>query len=99
VSDEQVIENSPAEILDALNKLRFYRVQNNARSSIENGQVTKATTSLEHLATRLFEVGEDELGQAALSEAKRVARVHSISDEGSKRLKYGTRAFLSLSGD
>ncbi len=99
VSDEQVIENPPAEILDALNKLRFYRVQNNARSSIENGQVTKATTSLEHLATRLFEVGEDELGQAALSEAKRVARVHSISDEGSKRLKYGTRAFLSLSGD
>jgi Ca-activated chloride channel family protein len=99
VSDEQVVENPPTELLDALNKLRFYRVQNNARSSLEDGQVSKATTSLEHLATRLFEVGEEELGRAALHEAQRVAHVHSISDEGSKRLKYGTRAFLSFSGD
>ena len=99
VADEQIAENPPIELLDALNKLRFYRVQNNARISLEDGQVSKATTSLEHLATRLFEVGEEELGRAALQEAQRVARVHSISDEGSKRLKYGTRAFLSFSGD
>lgn len=99
VADEQIAENPPTELLEALNKLRFYRVQNNARSSLEDGQILKATTSLEHLATRLFEVGEEELGKAAMHEAQRVARVHSISDEGSKRLKYGTRAFLSFSGD
>jgi hypothetical protein len=55
------------------------------------------------LATRLFEAGEEDLGQAAIQEARRVAATQVLSDEGAKRLKYGTRALLPptdiLSGD
>ena len=39
-------------------------------------------------------MGEDELAQAALHEAERVASTKVISDEGRKRLKYGTRALV-----
>lgn len=96
VTDRDSEDNPPPELLDALSKLMLYRLQDRAREAIEKGDVVQATRSLEHLATRLFEAGQDELGQAALSEAKRVVDTRAISEEGAKRLKYGTRALLPM---
>lgn len=96
ITDRDSEDNPPPELLDALSKLMLYRLQDRAREAIEKGDVVQATRSLEHLATRLFEAGQDELGQAALSEARRVADTRAISEEGAKRLKYGTRALLPM---
>jgi Ca-activated chloride channel family protein len=99
VSDRDGDDNPPPELLDALSKLMLYRLQDRAREAIEQGDVVQATKSLEYLATRLFEAGQEELGHAALSEAERVANTRVLSEEGVKRLKYGTRALLPLSGE
>jgi hypothetical protein len=73
----------------------LYRLQERARDALASGNIAEATRSLQHLATRLFEAGEEELGQAALSEAHQVASTQLLSDEGAKRLKYGTRALFT----
>jgi Ca-activated chloride channel family protein len=103
VSNEDVADEPPPELLDALSKLMLYKLQDRAREAIDLGDVMQATKSLEFLATRLFEAGEEDLGQAAMQEARRVAATQVLSDEGAKRLKYGTRALLPptdiLSGD
>jgi hypothetical protein len=62
--------------------------------ALEGGKAEEATRALEYLATRLFEQGEDELANAALAEAQRVAATQVISGVGRKNLKYGTRALM-----
>lgn len=96
VAAEPPEEDPPPELLDALGRLRMYRLQSRARDALEQGEVAEATRQLEYLATRLFETGEDALAQAALHEAQRVKQTAMLSDEGAKRLKYGTRALLPM---
>jgi Ca-activated chloride channel family protein len=95
VTEEHHEENPPPELLDALSRLMLYRLQDRARDALEEGNVIEATRRLEFLATRLFESGEEELGQAAMYEAQRVSQTQALSEEGAKRLKYGTRALFS----
>jgi Ca-activated chloride channel family protein len=94
ISTEAKEEEPPVELLDALSKLMLYRLQDRARDAIESGNVPEATRTLEYLATRLLEAGQEELGQAALHEARRVAQTQALSEEGAKHLKYGTRALM-----
>jgi len=99
VSPDHFEEDPPTELLDALSKLMLYRLQDKAREAIEGGDIPQATRSLEYLATRLFEAGEEDLGNAALHEARRIAHTQVLSEEGAKKLKYGTRALMPQSGD
>jgi len=92
VTDQKVEDEPPPELLDALSGVMLYRLQDRAREALEQGEIAEATRKLEYLATRLFEKGEEELGQAALYEARRVAYTHQLSEAGAKQLKYGTRA-------
>jgi len=87
-------ENPPLAILEALGKLTLYRMQAKAQEAILRGDIRQATRQLENLATRLFENGQEALAHAALAEARRVARTTMLSEEGQKKLKYGTRALL-----
>ena len=91
-------EEPPNVIMDALNKLTLYRMQERARDAMERGDVDEATKRLEYLATRLFELGENQLASQAEAEAKFVAKTRALSDEGRKTLKYSTRALISPDG-
>lgn len=93
---QDVEEEPPPELLDALSKLTLHRLQDRAREALAEGNIAEATRKLEILATRLFERGEENLGQAALQEARIVTQTHMFSEEGAKRLKYGTRALLPV---
>lgn len=97
--EHEVEEEPPAELLDALSKLVMYRLQDRAREALGMGNIEEATRRLEYLATRLLENGQEELARAALYEAQNVMHTHKLSDEGAKRLKYGTRSLLPLLGD
>lgn len=99
ISNEDIEEEPPPELLDSLSKLMLYRLQDRARDAIESGNVPEATRTLEYLATRLLEAGEEELSNAAMHEARRVAQTQVLSEEGAKRLKYGTRALMPNSGE
>ncbi len=88
-------EETPPALLDALGKLTLYRLQERAQEAVESGDIQEATRRLENLATRLFERGQDELGQQALAEAQQVAYTSSLSDKGRKALKFQTRFLLT----
>lgn len=94
VTNNQVDDDPPSAILDALSKLTLYRLQERAREAVATGNVVEATRRLENLATRLLAMGEQELAGQALSEARRVAYTKALSEKGSKTLKYQTRFLL-----
>jgi Ca-activated chloride channel family protein len=91
-------EPPPAELIEALSKLTLHRLQDRARQALDEGNVPEATRRLELLATRLFESGHEDLAHSAMREARRVAHTQQLSGEGTKHLKYGTRALLLPSG-
>jgi len=50
---------------------------------------------MRHLSTRLLEIGEPQLAQQAYSETQRIATMGSLSPEGRKKIKFGTRSLLT----
>lgn len=85
----------PPEIVDALSRVNLFRLQDRARTAIEQGDIQEATRQLELLSTRLLEAGQKDLAEAARLEALRVSETRQISDEGAKNLRYGTRALIT----
>jgi len=86
-------ELPPKRIFRALSQINLYRMQENARKEIANGKIQEASLRLQHLATQLNSLGELELAHTAVVEAERILQTHTISAEGEKRIKYGTRTF------
>jgi Ca-activated chloride channel family protein len=95
IMKEQQLEEPPPAILDALSKLTLYRLQERAQQALEEGNIAEATKRLENLATRLLEMGEDELARQTRQEAQRVAQTMTFSDKGKKTIKYQTRYLLA----
>jgi len=95
VTSEQHLEEPPAAILDALSKLTLYRLQERAQQALEDGNIAEATKRLENLATRLLEMGEEDLARQTRQEAQRVAQTMTFSDKGKKTIKYQTRYLLA----
>lgn len=100
VSDETSIEftdsarlddSVPHAIEDLLARLAVFKVQEKAMAEAERGEHVRATTRLQNLATHLLNFGEIELARAALLEAGELTRTGHLSDEGRKRIRYGTR--------
>lgn len=87
-------DETPVNILDALNKLTLYRMQERAQESLARGDVKEATRRLNNLATRYLEYGEEELAKQALAEARQVEFTKTLSEQGRKALKYHTRSLL-----
>jgi Ca-activated chloride channel family protein len=94
VTIEQIKEAPPSAILDAMTFLSFYQMQERARLELEKGNLHSATRHMENLATQLLQKGEVNLAQTILDEMAYVQRNQSFSDDGEKRIKYGTRSLL-----
>ena len=85
----------PLPILQAMDKLTLYRLQEKAWAAVEEGKVREATQHLEMLASRLLTTGERDLAQTAVEAAHRLGQSNQIPSEAKKRIKYGTRAIIS----
>jgi Ca-activated chloride channel family protein len=85
-------EPPPPEILLATERITLYRMQDKARQELLAGDINDATRHLENLASRLLERGKHTLAQTVLNEADNIKRQNQYSEEGDKRIKYGTRA-------
>jgi Ca-activated chloride channel homolog len=81
----------PPDIVAAMGKLTIYKMQARAMAEIETGQIETAVNRLKTMATRLLNIGEADLARAALLEAGNLAQTGSLSGEGRKKLRYGTR--------
>ena len=94
VTEAAVPEPPSPAIIQALANLNFYRMQERAQQEVAAGEHEQASQRLQHLATHLLSSGEKKLAQTVLLEAEHLQRMHSLSDEGQKNIKYGTRALL-----
>lgn len=98
VSEQPMMQPPPPSILQAMSRLTLYRMQEKAQREVAEGQVENATRTLQHMATHLLSQGERELAHTVLVEADHLQKNRRFSDEGDKRIKYGTRALLLPSG-
>ncbi len=84
----------PLSVLRALSRLNLYRMQEQARKEAQAGHFDFATRHLKNLAQHLLSQGEKDLAKTALLEANNLERMQSLSENGGKEIKYGTRALL-----
>jgi Ca-activated chloride channel family protein len=82
----------PPDIAAVLGKLAIFKMQDRAMADIELGRIEPAVSRLKTLATRLLDIGEVELARAALLEAGCLARTGSLSPDGRKKIRFGTRS-------
>jgi hypothetical protein len=73
----------------------MYRLNEKALDEVDAGQLESATKRMKHLTARLLEAGQTRLAQQAHLEGERLANMGTLSLEGRKKLKYGTRALLA----
>jgi Ca-activated chloride channel family protein len=94
ISNSPDTEPPPPDIVQALSGLTLYRMQENARQDAAKGNFLEATRRLEHLATHLLACGERNLAYTVMVEADNLQQNQAFSDEGEKRIKFGTRALI-----
>lgn len=92
VTDQQ--GHPPWAIFQALSKLTLYRMQEEAQMELSSGNHTSAARHLMNLASRLQHDGNKDLARTVLLEAENIQLNKTISPEGEKKIKYGTRALL-----
>ena len=88
---------TPARLIQSLSRLSLYRMQEKARLAMDVGDTEKAAKQLKHLATRLLSQGENSLAKTVLLETEHIQKARGFSEEGSKQIKYGTRALMLTS--
>ena len=94
-SPEQVSPDVDGVVKHWLERTVAYRLQASAWEHVERGNIEEATKKLRMAGTRLLEAGQGALAQTVQEEATRLLRSGSASDEGRKRIKYGTRGLMA----
>ncbi len=85
-------EEVPPRLVNLLARLSVYRLQDQAWKALESGDTQRATKLLESAATRLFDMGYNDLGHIAMLEVQRVKEGDQASSRGRKQVRYGTRS-------
>ncbi|HHS97858.1 MAG TPA: VWA domain-containing protein [Chloroflexi bacterium] len=86
--EEQPISTA---IINAVNKVNLFRMQERAWRALEEGRKEEARQQLEAVATRLLDLGETDLAHIALLEAQRMAQGEEVSKRAKKAIYFGTR--------
>ncbi len=94
VSPEPDTEPPSATLVQAMARLTLYRMQERARQDIEKGQIKEATRRLQNLATHLLAQGQRDLARSVLNEVSHIQQHQAFSEEGDKKIKYGTRSLM-----
>lgn len=87
----------PESLVKAVQILNMYRMNEKVVQDINAGQLDVATKRMENLTRRFKEAGFTQLAKQANAETQRLNLTGSISVEGRKQLKYGTRTLLTSS--
>ena len=94
VSHELSFYSPPQLILRAISRLTLYRMQERSKFDLAEGNIHRATRRLQNLATHLLAQGEIGLAKVVLDEVANIQKHNMLSEEGEKRIKFGTRAIL-----
>jgi Ca-activated chloride channel family protein len=80
-----------ARVMNIVERSTTFKLQTRALQASMAGDVSAATRNLRAVATRLLNMGEDELAQAAEQEARALEAGKQMSAAGTKRLAFETR--------
>jgi Ca-activated chloride channel family protein len=80
--------------MNYVEKATMFKLQTRALQASEAGDVAAATRNLRAAATRLLNMGETELAQAAEREAQLLETNGRMSPAGTKKLVYDTRRLV-----
>jgi len=86
----------PVEIVQSLSRITLYQMQEKSHTDVQKGKVVDAVRRLTYMATHLIGQGNVSFAKEVLNEAENIKNEQSYSEDGNKRLKYGTRALLQL---
>lgn len=88
------VEPPPQVLVKAMSRLSMYRMQEQARQELADGDVNKATTRLSNLAQQLLASGRPDMAHTVNLEIKSLENGNSSSAEAQKQIKYGTRSLI-----
>lgn len=94
ISTAHTIENPPTAILNAMTMVSVLHLQERARETMNEGDYASAARYMENLASHLLEKGEESFAKSVMNEVTYIRQNQAFSEEGEKRIKYGTRALL-----
>jgi Ca-activated chloride channel homolog len=80
-----------AEVMNIVEKVTAFKLQTRALEEAKIGNIVGASEKLRAAATRLLEMGEQDLAQSALQEAENLEKSGQMSSHGTKKLRYETR--------
>jgi Ca-activated chloride channel family protein len=80
-----------AEVMNIVEKVTAFKLQTRALEEAKMGNVAGASQTLRAAATRLLEMGEEDLAQSAMEEAENLEKSGQMSSYGTKKLRYQTR--------
>jgi Ca-activated chloride channel family protein len=90
-ADPVLVSQDNPYVLNIVEKVTAHKLQTRALDEAAVGNIAGATQKLRAAATRLLELGEDDLARTALDEAKRLEKGEGLSSGGTKKLRYETR--------
>jgi Ca-activated chloride channel family protein len=90
-TDATLARQYDAEVMNIAEKVTAFKLQTRALEEAKMGNVAGASQKLRAAATRLLELGEDDLAQSALEEAENLEKSGQMSSHGTKKLRYETR--------
>lgn len=91
---EQIRADVDGVVKHWLERTVAYRLQASAWEQVQQGNIEEATKKLRMAGTRLLDSGQTALAETVQEEATRLLRNGSASNEGRKRIKYGTRGLV-----
>ncbi len=94
VASNPKAEPPPQVLVKAMSRLSLYRMQEQARREIAEGNIDKATQLLKHLSTHLLTSGEGDIAHTIMLELETIERTKNLSEAAQKQIKYGTRALV-----
>ena len=90
-TDSTLTKQYDAFTMNLVEKVTAFKLQTRALNAAKMGDVDGASRQLRAAATRLLQVGEKKLAEAAMEEAKNLEEKGEMSSGGAKKLRYATR--------
>lgn len=92
---EELVSVTPAqELVEAVRRLTWHRLQEKARGVLKQGRPRQAYRYLRALAHQLEQAGETQMARTVRKEMQVLRRRSSLSPEGEKRLKFDTQRLM-----
>jgi Ca-activated chloride channel family protein len=96
-NDANELQQLSPPVMNIVEKISAFKLQTRALKELEEGNLAGATQKLKSAVTRLLSQGETELAETMQQEVDNLEQGRTLSSEGQKTIKFGTRKTVRLS--